>query len=539
MNRFFYTISIIYCLIIWSCQDDRVQLPKTQSSPRQLELTSDLPNNQLILGGNSKFNITWSLTYKPDWVVINPTSGYVGNDPIYVIALTSNLLPQTLIDKIVITTLTGKIEIPVTLTITTSTAVQLNLLSHIDYHENSRQFTIKNNSNQPANWQLEPSATYLEVTPASGTLNAGQSIPLTLTINRSELDTKTYTEKLALKIGGVHNSDEHVTINNFREDKWTIDGTVTDVEYDRLEDNLIIISDNKLLKLHPETKTTTSVTLSQSGSCVSVSKNGKYAVIGHNSLISLVDLTLMKIDKTYPTSADVGDVVFAPNNWVYVFPKGSGSTNIRCINLLDGMEMLSTGTKIYGGTKARLHPSGDYIYGWRNGLSPFDAEKYDIRNGQASYLYESVYHGEHEFRDEPLIADDGLRLFTREGEIFTLSTSQSEDMIYSRRLEIENNAWIDAMDHITSRNRLCAVYFDYHVEPDQNKVKIFSGDLLNELDTKTISGFLIGQPSSYQIVPSIGTHGFLNSNGTKFYAIVRTRTFISEVHWAIATINVD
>ena len=112
-------------------------------------------------------------------------------------------------------------------------------------------------------------------------------------------------------------------------------------------------------------------------------------------------------------------------------------------------------------------------------------------------------------------------------------------MIYNRTLETENNVWFDALDHNASRNRLCAVYFDYYAEPDESKVKIFSGDLLNKLATKSLTGFLIGQPASYQIVPSIGTYGFFNSSGTKFYVIVRTRTFVSEAHWAVATINVD
>ena len=333
------------------CHDDRLQLFDVRSFPKQLNLTSDLPNGQFILAGNSKINITWSLTYKPDWVTINPTSGSVGNSPITVVALTSNLLPQTLSDKIVITTATTTIEIPITLTITRSTAVQVVLLPYVDYYENSKQFTIKNNGNHSTTWQIEPSATYLGVTPASGTLDVGQSAVLTLTINRGDLETKTYSEKLALKLGGVHASDTQLTINNFREDKWTLEGPVIDAEYDRTGDNLIIVSDNKLYKLQPETRTTTSVMLSQAASCVSVSKNGQYAVVGHKSLISLVDLTAMKIDKTFSTSADAWDVVLAPNNWIYVFPKGSGSTRIRCINLLDGVEVLSTGTQIYRGTK--------------------------------------------------------------------------------------------------------------------------------------------------------------------------------------------
>jgi hypothetical protein len=540
MKHVFFIISTISCLLISGCQDDRLQLPKAQSIPKQLNLTSDLPTGQLILAVTGTIDIRWSLTYKPDWINIVPTAGSVGNGSINVTALTSTLLPQTLSDKIVITTATGKIEIPVTLTITTSTAVQLvSFPLYIDYHENSRQFTIINSSSQPASWQITPSATYLGVTPASGILNAGQSSVLTLTINRSGLETKNYSEKLALKLGDVHNADYYVTISSFRENKWIFDGVVADAEYDRTGDNLIVIIDNKLYKLQPEARTAASVTLSQPGSCVSVSKGGQYAVVGHESSISLVDLTAMKIDKTYPTSTDVLDVVLAPNNWVYVFPKGYGWTNIRCINLLDGMEVPSTGAQIYAGTKAKLHPSGDYIYGFRNGLSPNDSEKYDIRSGQANYLYDSPYHGEHEFGDEPWISEDGLRMFTREAGVFNLSTDQSQDMIYSRTLEIENNLWIQAMDHTMSKNRLCAVYFDYYVEPDQCKVKVFSGDLLNELAIIPLPGFLVGQPGNYQIVPSEGIYGFFNSGGTKFYVVVRSRAFSSEAHWAVATINVD
>ncbi len=539
MNCAALLISTICCLLIFGCQDDRIELPIAAAFPKKISLSSDLPNTQVVLSGGAQFNLAWSLTHKPEWVHVSPTSGYIQNGVIDVIAMTSNLLPQTLTDQIIISTVTGNIEIPVTLSVTASNAVQVNLLPYIDYHENTKEFTITNQSNQIANWEIELLGNYLTVSPASGVLNAGQSALLTLSIDRSQLVTNTYKEKLALKVSGIQSFDMELTINNFHEDKWLLDGEIIDSEYDRTNDNLIVIMENQLQRLNPETRESASIMLPKAGTCVSVSKNGQYAAVGHESLISLVNLTDMKIEKTFPINFSAWDIVLAPNDWIYVFPKGTNDTRISCINLLDGSEVLSEGIQIHGNTTARLHPSGEYIYGWRNGLSPFDAEKYDIRNGQAIYLYESPYHGEHEFVEQPWISDDGQRIFTAQGKIFNTSTNPSEDLIYQGSLGIEHNLWILAFDHNMLRNRICAVYFDYHEEPDQCKVQIFSGDLLTELATIVLPGFLVGQPSSFKIVPSEGVYGFFNSNGTKFYAIVRSRTFTSEVHWAVTTIDVE
>ena len=539
MNHFFLRISALLCLIIFGCQDDRIQLPIAAAFPKQIGLTSERPNTQIVLSGSGQFDLSWSLAYKPDWLHVSPTSGYIQNGVIEIIARTENLLPQTLTDQIIISTTTGNIEIPVTLSITFSNAVQLTLLPFIDYHETTKEFSIINHSDEPASWTIETTANYLSISPASGTLNAGQTSLLTLSVDRSDLETKDYTGELVLKIGGIQSFDMNLLIKSFKEEKWLLDGPVTDSEYDRAGDNLVVVIDNQLQKLKPDSREIESVILPKPGTCVSVSKDGMYAAVGHESLISLVDLTQMQIEKTFPISFSAWDIVLAPNDWIYAFPKGSNDTRITCVNILDGSQVLSSGTQIHGNTKARLHPSGDYIYGWRNGLCPYDAEKYDIRNGQAIYLYESPYHGEHEFIDQPWITDDGDRIFTPEGKIFNASTTQSEDLIYQGSLSIEHNLWIQAFDHNGLTNRICAVYFDYHKDPDECKAQIFSGDDLNALATVTLPGFLVGQPSSFQIVPSEGAYGFFNSGGTKFHAIVRSRTFTSEVYWAVTTINVD
>ena len=71
----------------------------------------------------------------------------------------------------------------------------------------------------------------------------------------------------------------------------------------------------------------------------------------------------------------------ANNKWAYVFPKDDQWEYVRCINLniSTDNEANSTGGSMYAGTKGRLHPSGKFIYGADNGLSPSDIEKYDIQ----------------------------------------------------------------------------------------------------------------------------------------------------------------
>jgi len=541
MKRLYIIGAITLLLLNLGCRDDRLDLPRVVSTPSQLSFTSSRTTGQIVLSVIPQFNnLQWRVTYIPNWLSVSPASGFVDGIPIIVTALTSTLLPQTLNDKIVITTTTGKVEIPVSLTITNSIAIQVTPSPLVfDYDENSKPVTIKNNSNQTVNWQLEPSASYFNITPNSGTLNANQSSNLTLTLNRTTLDSKTYSEILSLKLAGVKISDIPVSINNFKEEKWILSGAVIDAEYDRIGNNLVVIIGNKLFKLKPETKTADSVLLPLTGTCVSVGMNGQYAVVGHDGWISLVDLSAMRVDRTYPVSANALDVVLAPNNWAYVFPKVDQWQNIRCINLLTGTEMLNTGRQIYAGTKAKLHPSGNYIYGTNNGVSPSDAEKYDIQNGQANFLYDSPYHGQYAFSGDLWMSDDGSRMFTRGRNVFWLTTNQSSDMIYAGSVD-GNNVGVQTLDHISLKNRVYAVYFDFLTQAPQNEIKIFTGDFLNYLGTKPLPGFLVKQGGVYQFVPSEGIFGFFNSTGTKFFTCVRSKIVSgSPVQWAIATINVD
>lgn len=114
--------------------------------------------------------------------------------------------------------------------------------------------------------------------------------------------------------------------------------------------------------------------------------------------------------------------------------------SVHSVAIATGIESLSNGF-IYAGTRMRLHPSGDFIYGADNGLSPSDIEKYDIAAGPAMYLYDSPYHGDYGMCGNLWFKQNGTTIYTRCGNTFRASTVPSQDMIYSGRLDLSTSEY--------------------------------------------------------------------------------------------------
>jgi hypothetical protein len=216
---------------------------------------------------------------------------------------------------------------------------------------------------------------------------------------------------------------------------------VVDAEFSLTTNRIVSVSANpsRLHILDPETQTVQSVDLPQVPTSVAVQPNGLFAAVGHNGFISYVNLTTRVVDRVYSVTTDVLDIVLPGNGYVYAFPRADQWEEIHSILLSSGAETLSGGSSIYAGTLARLHPSGKYIYGANNGLSPSDFEKYAIgttatTGASATYLYDSPYHGDYAFNGNVWVSEDGLRLFARSGNVFRSSEVRAEDMTYGGAL---------------------------------------------------------------------------------------------------------
>jgi hypothetical protein len=208
------------------------------------------------------------------------------------------------------------------------------------------------------------------------------------------------------------------------------------------------------------------------------------------------------------------DVVLPGNGYVYAFPRVDQWVSIHTIQLSNGAE--TTASTIRAGTIVRLHPSGKYIYGANNGLSPSDFEKYDVRSGTATMMYDSPYHGDYAFSGNLWISDDGLRLFARSGNVFRASEVRSEDMLYAGSLS-NTSAVQWAVQPLTSGRVLVLPAGGWNTSAPP-ELRVYGSDYLAYRGAVPLPKFIVPGAGSYS---AEGQYVFTNTNASRVYVLVR------------------
>ncbi len=329
----------------------------------------------------------------------------------------------------------------------------------------------------------------------------------------------TYVVSLVVNDNTDNSAPDSVSITAFSDDMNHLAYRVIDAEYSNQLDRIIMVSatpSNHLHILDPLTEQHTSVNLSYTPTSVSVSPDGLFAAVGHDSWISYIALGTASLIKVIPVSTDAVDVVLAGNGYVYVFPREDQWERIRSVNLATETETLHTGNFVYDGTLAKLHPDGTSIYGTNNGLSPSDIEKYDVSGGTADYLYDSPYHGDFPVCGDLWISEDGQRIFTRCGNVFSASDVQSEDMKYKGSLsELEN---VSHLGHSSASGKVAAIPKNsYFVNDNDTEVQIYNDEFLAHEESIRFPDFFI-QTNSYA---GHGRFVFFNSDGSRYFVILQ------------------
>lgn len=291
---------------------------------------------------------------------------------------------------------------------------------------------------------------------------------------------------------------------------------VVDAEFDGPMNRIITVSANpsRLNIVDPETGTTQSIDLAQVPAAVAVQPDGNYAAVAHNGWISYVNLTTRTVERVYSTTCDVLDVVLPGNGYVYAFPRVDQWVSIHTVQLSNGAE--TTASTIRAGTIVRLHPSGKYIYGANNGLSPSDFEKYDIRSGTGTMMYDSPYHGDYAFSGNLWISDDGLRLFARSGNVFRSSEVRAEDMLYAGNLS-STSAVQWAVQPLTSGRVLVlpAGSWNSSAAPE---LRVYGSDYLAYRGAVPLPKFIVPGAGAYS---AEGQYVFTNTNASRVYVLLR------------------
>lgn len=531
-------ISFLVLFILAGCsQDENENGIDLRLSTTKVTLDQD-GKGQFVLSLNGEGEYELKIESQPEWLGLLSSSMMVNKSGLPVeISAIQNLPSGTYEGTIVLTTSGGgKATLLVEFNkLPTGLGISPSVLE-FGYYEQERSFSVVNDGWEITNWEIVNTNPLIHVEPSSGSLNGKSSILVTVSIDRATLGNGIFDFKINVKDDKTQVVEQLIRINHYVEEKLLISGKVEDAEYNRVNDVLVFVTSNpnEIRKYDPKSGEITSLALNMPPNAISIDREGNFAAVGHNGRFSYIDLTTMLLVRMYDVTCDASDIILAPNEWVYVFQKDYQGVEFRCVKLEDGAETLSTGFSYYN-SKAKLHPSGNYIYVANNGLTPSDFDKYDISNGPANFLYDSPYHGDFEFNGNIWIDEAGNRLFAKSRNVFDSTEEQSTDMRYDGVLE--GNQMIATMDIHSQVGKLYAILEtgDGYPKVPSNSIRRYNAEFLTYQSEIQLPGFIeetqdgIGRQNT-----SEGHFGFFNSSGTQFYVLLKDTNNES---WAIITVD--
>ena len=219
---------------------------------------------------------------------------------------------------------------------------------------------------------------------------------------------------------------------------------VIDAEFSKALNRIVMVGSypaNALYVYDVATGTEQQQPLNRLPTAVSISPDGLIAAVGHDALITVVDLaTVGQPGVPAPillnVSTQVFDVILDGNGYVHALPRLSQGDGIHSVEIATNIEQVSTGRSIGSESRGRMHPSGNHFYTVIRASSPDDIEKWDIASGTAAWLYDSTYHGEYAMCGNVWFNESGTTIYTGCGNTFRSSEVQAQDMVYAGALAL-------------------------------------------------------------------------------------------------------
>jgi uncharacterized protein (TIGR03437 family) len=287
--------------------------------------------------------------------------------------------------------------------------------------------------------------------------------------------------------------------------------------YSTALDRLILVSGNpNALHIYdPVSGKDVTVNLAQPPLSLSVSPDGLHAAVGHDALISYVNLSSAAVEKQFTVAVTANSVVLSAS-WIYVLPTyyaGSAS-----VNLATGA--VTPNNNVFYGTYGWLNPAVNAIYGTQDGSSPNDLLEYNISTGPITRQSDSPYHGDYCINGPLWFSPDGGRIYTGCGTVFHASTDPNLDRYYLSSLpavsSVQTLAESSAIHKIALVPRVPSYSTDPAALASDGVVRLFDSAYLQPAGQFALPGFSV-DGAKYQ---AHGKWVFFNSASTELYVLM-------------------
>ena len=414
---------------------------------------------------------------------------------------------------------------------------ELNDTVYIYTHSGNGNLHIQNTGTVSFEYSITASTEAISLSTREGLLLANDGIDISVTVSNTHILNDSNLELYV----AIDNKID--TVHIMMERKILLNKDIIDLEYSKANNSLVYVTTDRMLNIyHIDTRIFDEIPLFYSPLCVSISPEGTKAAVGHDAHVSYVDLLTKEVILTNDITCEAYDIVLSNQGWAYVTPKNAQWDRIHCLNLLEpnSIEELAAGGSVYGKSKIKLHPSGDYVYV----VDDSSVLKFDVRAGLATCLLDASITTGHDF----WFSGDGYRLFTAYGKVFKTSASPSIDMTYNGTISLIDASLYDGhsiawIDHSQTNHALYMVYNTYSHGFDEPPhipyVYIHNYDNLIYQNKIKLEPYFIGDREVTTHIDAKPVYLFANDNDGEIYVITKAYGPALDSSWALQTIKTN
>jgi hypothetical protein len=295
-------------------------------------------------------------------------------------------------------------------------------------------------------------------------------------------------------------------------------------EYSNALDRIVFIAanPNQLHIFDPAANTDTAVNLPKPPLSLSVSLDGRHAAVGHDALISYVNLLTASLERTLPANVTVTSLVLG-NDYVYILTYSSGT---EWIQISTG----ATGANGVYGTTGRLHPSGKAIYTTDDGTFPENLQDLNVSTGPVTNAAQGPYWGDYPVCGGVWFSPDGRRTYTGCATAYQAAPSDTSLNCCSVSLDTSADGlyWasfagtslIRSLTESAALGRIAVIPFSNQFATttvNDNQVFLYNSDFLEPTGIFQLPDFVVNG-KSFQ---AHGQQLFFNSNSTALYVVMQ------------------
>jgi len=302
-------------------------------------------------------------------------------------------------------------------------------------------------------------------------------------------------------------------------------------EYSTTLDRIVLIAanPNQLHIYDPTTQNDVAVNLLKPPLSLSISLDGTRAAVGHDALISIVNLLSASVEKTLSVSATVNSVVMG-SDWVYILSYNSGTTAVQIsTGAVVPQPAKGNSPRYYGGAQGRMHPSGTAIYTTDDGSSPDILQDVTVSTGPVTNVSDGPYWGEYPVCGGVWFSPDGSRVYTGCGTAFQAlpqnpvnpgNVAMNDDGVYWTTLS--GAPQVRSLSESAAAGRVAVVPASLldsspPVIVSDSQVLLYDSIYLDPAGVFQLPGFAAGN----YLYPAHGQQVFYNSTGTALYVVMQ------------------